>query len=397
MNATTPAASAGASFDLRFPPIALDDRCEALRQEVRTFVEQQRTDGLVAERPDRVGMEYSAEFSRRLGARGWIGVRWPKAYGGHERTALERYVLTEELLAAGAPVRAHWVADRQSGPVILRFGTEAQRQRFLPAIARGECFFCIGLSEPDSGSDLASVRTRAERVDGGWRINGTKLWTSNAHRAHYIIALCRTGPATPEDRRAGLSQFTVDLKATGVSVRPVINLAGEHDFNEVHFDNVFVDDDGLVGTLNQGWRQVSAELAYERSGPERWLSTFRLLAELVDMPGMVADRQARREIGDLVAQLLTLRCMSLSVAGMLEAGHTPGAQAAVVKELGTRFEQQIPRVAHALFGPAARQSDHDAVFRRLLDHAILWSPAFTIRGGTTEILRGIIARELGLR
>ena len=177
-----------------FPPPEMPPGTDALRAEVRAFLAKSRT----AEgwRPDSdFGSDWSASFSRALGARGWIGMTWPKRYGGHERSALERYVVIEELLAAGVPVYAHWVADRQSGPLLLRFGSEEQRQTILPRIAAGECYFAIGMSEPDSGSDLASVRTRAVRTNDGWRIDGTKVWTSNAHRSHYMIALCRTGPA----------------------------------------------------------------------------------------------------------------------------------------------------------------------------------------------------------
>lgn len=385
------------NLDLQFTPITLSDRCEALRVEVRDFLDEQRREGVIPETIRKVGMEYSADFSRRLGARGWLGWRWPKVYGGSEGTALERYVITEELLAAGAPVRAHWVSDRQSGPVLLAFGTEEQRQKYLPGVAAGECFFCIGLSEPNSGSDLVSLQTRAEKIEGGYRITGTKLWTSNAHRAHYMLALFRTSPATADDRRAGLSQFIVDLNTPGIKVRPVVNLAGEHDFNEVHFDGVEIPDDCLVGEAGMGWRQVSAELAYERSGPERWLSTFHVLAQLVETLGTNVSDETRCEIGELFVELLTLRRMSLSVAGMLEVGQMPTVQAAVVKELGTRFEQRIPRVAHKLLCDRPDFEDSDSVARELLEHAILWSPAFTIRGGTTEILRGIIARGLGLR
>lgn len=385
------------TLGLRFRPIDPGARCEALRAEVRGFLAEERCEGVLPMEPTRVGMEYSAEFSRRLGQRGWIGWRWPREYGGQEGTALERYVLTEELLAAGAPVRAHWVADRQSGPVLLAFGTEAQKRAYLPRIASGECYFCIGLSEPDSGSDLASLRTRAERIEGGFRINGTKLWTSNAHRAHYMLALFRTAPATAEERRSGLSQFIVDLTLPGVTVRPVLNLAGEHDFNEVHFEDAVVPGDCLVGTLHEGWRQASAELAYERSGPERWLSTYHLLARLAQTLGREAPEDVQAEIGELLVDLVMLRRMSLSVAGMLEAGEQPTVQAALVKEIGTRFEQRIPRVAHRLLAGRADLESHDSSLRQLLEHALLWAPAFTIRGGTTEILRGIIARGLGLR
>ncbi|MBL26952.1 MAG: acyl-CoA dehydrogenase, partial [Rhodospirillaceae bacterium] len=258
------------AFDgLRLPPALLPPEAEALRGEVRAFIAETR-DALGWTAQSNFATSFSAAFSRRLGAKGWIGMTWPKAYGGAERSYLERYVVIEELLAAGAPVGAHWVADRQSGPLLLRFATEAQKQDILPRITRGECYFSIGMSEPDSGSDLASVRTRAEKVEGGWSLTGTKVWTSNAHYNHYMIALCRTAPAS-EDRHAGLSQFLVDLKSDGLSIRPIRNLSGAHDFNEVVLDGVFVPEEGLIGREGEGWAQVTSELAYERSGPERFL------------------------------------------------------------------------------------------------------------------------------
>ncbi len=370
-----------------FPPAQFPPAAEHLRAEVRGFLAAQSFEPCLG------GWgEFSPEFSRAMGARGWIGMTWPKRYGGHERSALERYVVGEEMLAAGAPTRAHWIADRQSGPTLLRFGSEAQKEQFLPRIARGECYFCIGMSEPDSGSDLASIRTRARPVAGGWEVEGAKIWTSNAHRSHMMILLVRTAPRS-EDRHAGLSQFLVDLAWRGISVRPIDNLAGEHDFNEVVFDRVFVPDDMVVGTIGNGWNQVTSELAFERSGPERWLSTFRALKELVGNLGTRPGPKEAEALGRLVAHLWTLRQMSVSIAGMLDRGEQPNLAAAIVKDLGTQFEQEIPEVARKLV-PVAERSD---AFAAALAHAVLWSPAFTLRGGTKEILRGIIARGLGLR
>ncbi|MGH7087683.1 MAG: acyl-CoA dehydrogenase family protein, partial [Stellaceae bacterium] len=267
-----------------------------------------------------------------------------------------------------------------------------QKEAFLPAIARGECYFCIGMSEPDSGSDLASVRTRGRKVAGGWEVEGAKIWTSNAHRCHMMILLARTSPRN-EDRHAGLSQFLVDLSAPGIAVRPILNLAGEHDFNEVRFDGIFVPDGRVLGEIGNGWNQVSSELALERSGPERWLSTFGLLRALADAVGPSPSQKDAEALGRLVAQLATLRRMSLSVAGMLQAEATPNVEAAVVKNLGTRFEQEIPAVARTLVSQAQRTPE----FAAALASAVLWAPAFSIRGGTREVLRGIVARVLGLR
>ena len=372
----------------RFTPYELPAEAKALRGEVRAFLKDALGDMPPAER-SRSWSGGSREFSRKLGSRGWIGMTWPKQYGGHERSYAERYVVIEELLVAGAPVSSHWVADRQSGPLLLRFGTEEQRQTLLPAIARGELSFCIGMSEPGSGSDLASVRTRGRKVDGGWNVSGQKIWTSGAQSADWMIALVRTGDA--EQRHAGLSQLLVDMKSPGLTVKPIANLTGESHFNEVFLDDVFVPENRLIGAEGGGWAQVGAELAYERSGPERYLSSIRLFLEFLRVVGDKPSEAERLLIGAMTARMWTLRQMSLSVMGKLVAGENPAVAAAVVKDLGTSFEQDIPRDVQAI-----AQSDDDA-FHRTLTYLLQTSPSFSLRGGTREILRGIIARELGLR
>src|SRR5215468_1861125 len=377
-----------------FELLDLPPEAERLRSEVREFL-RTTLHGHSAHKRARSWGGFDREFSLKVGARGWIGLTWPKQYGGHERSALERYVMLEEMLAAGAPVSAHWIADRQSGPLLLRFGTEEQRMRFLPRIARGELAFAIGMSEPDSGSDLASIRTRAERVEGGYKVNGTKVWTSNAHLSEYAIALFRT-KVVPDKKHEGLSQFLVDLKSEGISIRPIIDLAGGHHFNEVHFQNCFVPDDMLVGKEGDGWKQVTTELAFERSGPERYLSSIQLVIELIREVGREPGERAAATIGRLTAHLATLRQMSLSVAMMLQAGQNPNLEAAVVKDVGTSFEQEIPEVVHALLGiepHLATGTQFERTFGYLVEHA----PSFSLRGGTREVLRGIIARGLGLR
>jgi alkylation response protein AidB-like acyl-CoA dehydrogenase len=372
----------------------LPPEAEALRDEVRAFLREALGDRPSVRRARSWG-GFDPAFSRTVGARGWIGMTWPKRYGGHERTFLERYVVLEEMLAAGAPVSAHWVADRQSGPLLLRFGAEAQRERFLPAIARGELAFAIGMSEPDSGSDLASIRTRATRADGGYRVNGTKVWTSNAHRSQYAIALFRT-QVVPDKKHEGLSQFLVDLATPGITIRPIIDLAGSHHFNEVVFEDAFVPEDMRVGAEGDGWKQVTTELAFERSGPERYLSSLALVTELVRAAGKDPDERVAAVLGRLVAHLATLRQMSLSVAGMLQAGENPNLEAAVVKDLGVTFEQEIPEVVHALLDLEPR-IDTGSDLEQTLGYLVQRAPSFSLRGGTREVLRGIIARGLGLR
>jgi alkylation response protein AidB-like acyl-CoA dehydrogenase len=384
---TAPAAA------FRFDLCALPPAAEALRAEVRQFLRETLEDTAPVKRARSWG-GFDREFSLKMGARGWIGMTWPRCYGGHERSALERYVVLEEMLAAGAPVNAHWVADRQSGPLLLRFGTEAQRERFLPRIARGELSFAIGMSEPDSGSDLASIRTRAERVDGGYRVNGTKVWTSQAHVADYMIALFRTR-VVPEKKHEGLTQFLVAPRSPGITIRPIVDLSGSHHFNEVIFQDAFVPEDLRVGEEGAGWKQVGAELAFERSGPERYLSCFALLLELIRAAGPAPGERVAHGIGRLVAHLVPLRQMSLSVAGMLERGENPNLEAALVKDLGTNFEQEVPEVVHALLGVEATRGGSD--LQQVLAHLVQQAPSFSLRGGTREILRGIIARGLGLR
>jgi acyl-CoA dehydrogenase len=317
---------------------------------------------------------------------------WPKQYGGHERTALERYVVLEEVLAAGAPVAAHWVADRQSGPLLLSHADEGTRQRLLPRMARGELVFCIGMSEPDSGSDLASIRTRAERVAEGWQLNGTKLWTSHAGRADYMIALART-THVKDAKHAGLSQFLVDLKTPGITIRPVRNLLGEADFSEVVFEDTKLPANALLGEEGAGWAQVKAELALERSGPERYLSSVQLMIEMLDA-ARADDRRDAIALGNLVADFATLRRMSLGIAGMLTRGEEAGKLSPLVKDQGALLEQRVPQVAHDLFGGEMRDTPSlDAVMR----YTVQAAPSFSLRGGTREILRGIVAKELGLR
>ncbi|MER6176952.1 acyl-CoA dehydrogenase family protein [Streptosporangium sp. NPDC001681] len=362
-----------------------------LRCEVREFLAEELTSGGFTPRCDSWLAGFDAQFSRRLGRRGWIGTTFPKEYGGAGADPTARFVIAEELLAAGAPVAAHWVADRQSGPSILRFGTEAQRERYLPGIARGELFFAIGMSEPDAGSDLASVRTRAQRVDGGWVVTGTKVWTSHAHHAHHMLTLVRTSPADPARRHAGLSQFIVDLAASGVECNPIRLISGAHHFNQVVLTDVFVADDQVLGTIGDGWAQVTHELAYERSGPERILSTYPLLEAA--RPALSRTAEGRRLIGRLSAELWTLRAMSIAVTAELQAGRAPTVEAAMVKDLGTRFEQDL---VHAVAEALTIEPDPEAhgTLAGILAGALLQAPGFTLRGGTNEILRGVVAKAV---
>ncbi|RYZ13229.1 MAG: acyl-CoA dehydrogenase [Comamonadaceae bacterium] len=376
---------------LNITPGMLPPECETLRAEVRDFIATELADYPVSKRM-RNWSGHDPEFSRKMAAKGWIGMTWPKAFGGGGRTSLERYVMLEELLAAGAPVGAHWVADRQTGPLLMRFAPDTLAPVLVPKIVRGEAFFCIGMSEPDSGSDLASIRTKAHRTGDGWVINGRKVWTSNAHRAHYMIALVRTSEKEA-NRHAGMSQILIDMKTPGLTVRPIVNQLGEHDFNEVTLDDVLVPHENLIGTEGSGWQQVVAELAFERSGPERYLSSTQLLLEMLDAADPDDARHAVA-LGRIVAQYGSLRQMSLGVALMLSRNENPGLASSIVKDQGALVEQAMPDIAHDLFGGLA---DPDSTLAQALAYASLAVPSFSLRGGTREILRGIIAKGLDLR
>lgn len=375
-----------------FPLTELPEETNALRTEVRAFLAD-RLKGYPPVRRARSWMCHDAAFSAALGQAGFIGMTLPKRYGGHERSALERYVVSEELLIAGAPVAAHWISDRQSAPQLMRFGTEDQRRKLLPPIVRGELFFCIGMSEPNSGSDLASIRTRAVKTPEGWRISGAKLWTTYAHKAHMMILLARSAD-DPKNRHAGMTQFLVELDRPGISIRPILNLAGEDEFNEVSFDDVLLPHDSLLGQEGNGWAQVTGELAFERSGPERYLSSIQLFLQFLHLVGPNPSEAERLLIGRATAEIWTLRQMSLSVAGLLAKGADPALVATVVKDLGTGFEQELPRAVQALIDDRAA-TNRD--FRDVLAYLLQASVAFSLRGGTREILRGMIARGLGLR
>lgn len=385
-----------AQFQYRRADCAAAQAAGALRAEVRAFL----GDALHGRPPAlraHSWMGFDPAFSRKLGQRGWIGMAVPRAYGGSEAGPFARYVVVEELLAAGAPVSAHWIADRQSAMQLLNYGSEAQKQQHLPAICRGESYFCIGMSEPNSGSDLASIRTRARRDEGGkrWILNGQKLWTTNAQHSHYMIALVRTADAG-QARHEGMSQFIVDLRLPGITIRPIRDLVGSEHFNEVYFDDVVLEPEALIGTEGQGWAQVTAELAFERSGPERFLSSIALVHTLIDAVGPQPDALQAREIGRITARLMTLRQMSLSVTAQLAAGDNPAWAASCVKDLGTSLEQDIPEIAHLLLD-SAPASEGGSPHAQVLSYITQSAPSFSLRGGTREILRGIIARGLGLR
>ncbi len=379
---------------LEFTQVPEQER--AFREEVRAFLKKEMQD-VPAHIKSRSWMGTDDNFSRRLAAKGWLGLTISAEYGGSGKGFFSRFVLSEELLASGAPVASHWIADRQSGPLILRYGTDTQKAFYIPRICRGEAFFCIGMSEPSSGSDLASIRTRATPTDDGWLLNGSKIWTTNAHGCDYMIALVRTSGETT-DRQKGLSQVIIDLKLPGVTIRPIVDMAGDAHFSEVFFDNVKLGADALVGTQGQGWEQVNAELAFERSGPERIYSSIALLDCWLEQvrSQKITDTETQSLVGALAAEMSVLRALSLAVTQKLVEGESPAIDASVVKDYGTDFEQRLIRqIANWLGARPAFVASSDLL--RTLGYLEQMGATFSLRGGTREILRGIIARGLGLR
>ena len=377
-------------------PTAIPAEDESLRTELRAFLVK-AVSTMTAERRARSWSGFDADFSRALGERGYLGITFPKQYGGQGRSAFARFVVAEELLNFGSPVAAHWIADRQTGPLLLKYGTEAQKQRYLPAIARGEAFFGIGMSEPNAGSDLASVRTRAERDGSGWRLRGQKIWTTHGHRCHYIVALVRTS-REPGDRHTGLSQVIVDLAAPGVTIRPIVDLTGDSHFSEIFFDQVRLEEDALIGAEGRGWEQVVAELAFERSGPERFYTAMVLFDEwLAFLRTREGHRpQSLRLCGIIISHLAPVRALSLAIAEKLTRGESPVVEAALVKDLGTAIEQMIPvAIADDLYD--REDADLPPALLGALNYTTLAAPSYSLRGGTRDILRGMIARVLGLR
>ncbi|GAB1814856.1 acyl-CoA dehydrogenase family protein [Mycobacterium sp. MUNTM1] len=366
-----------------------------LRASVRDFLDADRAEFGWAPAVDSWLGQWDEQFSARLGAAGFVGVTVPGEYGGQGQSHLHRYVVTEELLARGAPVAAHWVADRQVAPALLAYGSQSQRQRLLPRIAAGEFYSAIGMSEHGAGSDLAAVQTKAVKTDGGWLLNGTKVWTSGAHRAHQVVVLARTSPADSARRHVGFSQFLVPCDAAGVRIEPILLMNGEHHFNEVMFEDVFVPDSEVLGEIGNGWHQVTAELSFERSGPERFLSTAPLIVAAIralrnDRP---LDDNTAGVIGDLLGRLISLRQLSVWVARTLSQGADATNHAALVKDLGTRFEQE----SVDLLADVLDRMSVTPELAALRAAATLHKPLFTLRGGTNEVLRGVVARGMGLR
>lgn len=327
-------------------------------------------------------------FAEELGKRGWLGMTWPVKHGGGGRSLLERFVVFEALISTGAPIAAAWFADRQMGPALLQYGTDSQRQAWLPGIIAGTSMWCIGMSEPDAGSNVAGIRTRAVPDGDELVVTGQKIWTSGAADADWCYLVCRTDPdAKPHE---GLSDLVVDMRASGISVTPITDATGSRHFCEVFFEDVRVPRANLVGELNGSFRQIMRQMEHERGGIDRLVSNRRLYDDVLPLADrsdpLVRQDIAAIESGYRIGRLLVLR---------ETLGQAPRQFSAATKTFCTELEQRIASFCASVLGPAAMLSEPGLAGR--VSRNICYAPAYTIMGGTTQILRNILGeRTLGL-
>lgn len=378
---------------------------EEFRREVRSFLEGEIRSGLFKPSCDAWIQGFSPEFTKKVAQKGWIGLTWPKEYGGQGRNNVDRFILTEEMLRYGAPAALHWFADRQIGRAIIHYGTEEQKRDYLPKILRGEAYVGLGLSEPEAGSDLGSLQTRASEDGDYFVLNGQKMWTSCARYMNYIYLVARTDPNAPKHR--GISEFIIPANVPGITVRPTIDITGAEAWGEVFYDNVRVHRSSLIGEKNRGFYQVANQLDYERSGLERLMGNYPLFDAILQFARetqrngaplckdpFVRDKLARLQVEFEVGRLLTYR-----VALVIDSGRAPNVEAAMAKAFCTGFEQHLADVATRILGPYGQLVGESkwVPFSGMAPDSFLSSMGYSLQAGTSEILRNIVAtRGLGL-
>ncbi len=378
---------------------------ERFRQEIRDFLEGELRQGLWQPSCDAWIMNYSPEFTKRVAAKGWIGLTWPMESGGQGRSYIERLILTEEMLRYGAPAACHWFADRQIGGSILAYGTEEQKRELLPKILKGEAYVGLGMSEPEAGSDLASLRTKATEDGNDYVIDGQKMWTSGGRFMNYIYLVARTDPEAPKHR--GISEFVVGKSLAGITTVPTIDITGSEAWNEVFFDSVRVPKSCLIGEKNRGFYQILNQLDYERSGLERLMGNYPLFAALIQFTKetkrngkpLSQDTLIRHKLAQLQIEFEVGRLLTYRVGLVVDEGRTPNWEAAMAKAYSTTFEQHLASVAMetlGLYGQLLAESKLAPILG-MAPHSYLGSKGYSLQAGTSEILRNIVAlRGLGL-
>ena len=381
----------------------------AFRQEVREFIEKEApkpAPGVSREEALIQNWQANQAWFKKLGERGWIAPAWPKEYGGAGMTVMQQFIFNEEMAIHRAPRPLHMIIGLgMAGPTIIVHGTEEQKKKYLPGMLKGEDIWCQGYSEPGAGSDLASLQTRAVRDGDDYVVNGQKIWTTLAHMAKYMILLARTDPDAPKHR--GITYFILDMKSPGVTVRPLINMADSHEFNEVFFDNVRIPKDNIIGEENRGWYTAVTTLDFERSSIGSAVGMKQSVEEIVafarDHAGepvstLRTNPTLRYELADRMVEVEVARMLSYRVASLQNRGLIPNYEASLLKLYSTELNQRIARTAVKVLGlyGQVRDREHSPTKGRWTQ-TFLRSVAYTIEGGTSEIQRNIIAqRGLGL-
>ncbi len=378
---------------------------EEFRQEVRGFLEEELRQGSFKPSCDAWIQGYSPEFTKKVAQRGWIGLTWPKEFGGQGRSNIDRLVLTEEMLRYGAPAACHWIAERQIGRAIIAFGTEEQKRELLPKILRGEAYVGLGMSEPEAGSDLASLQTRAVEDGDDYIINGQKMWTSCARLMNYIYLVARTDPEAPKHR--GISEFVIDASLPGITIKPTIDITGTEAWGEVFYDGVRVSKKYLIGQKNRGFYQILNQLDYERAGLERLMGNYPLFDAIIQFTKetkrkgkpLSQDILIRHKLAQLQIEFEIGRLLTYRVAMVMDEGRAPNWEAAMAKAYCTDFEQCLADTATkilGLYGQLVTESKWAPILGMAPD-SYLGSKGYSLQGGTSEVLRNIVAlRGLGL-
>lgn len=368
-----------------------------LRDRLRRIIAREIPPGFLgAFTDDPADLATAERFCKELGSERLLTMAWPPQFGGVGASRWEQTALREEMWAAHEPRGAQYMGLNWVGPVIMRHGTPAQHEKFLPPIASGDVIWCQGFSEPGAGSDLPALRTSATRVDGGWRINGQKIWTSYARMAQWCFLLARSGPAG--GRRDGITVLLVEMDQPGITARPVPSMLGNHHLNEVFFDNAWAPDDAVLGTVDQGWEVVSDVLAFERVGIARYARCERLLTwapralgdRWRDLPPALLDRWSRALVHTRTARLLAYKVVDLQEKGGLDP-----ADAAAYRVAVTTLDQEVAEVLMDITGALSLGTpDETKLFERAVEDHWRYAQASTVASGTLEMQKQSLARSL---
>ncbi len=380
---------------------------EHFRKEVRDFLEAEIKLGTFQPSCDAWIQGYSPEFTKKVSKKGWIGLTWPKEYGGQGRGHIDRLILTEEMLRYGAPAACHWFADRQIGGGILRYGNEEQKRQILPKIIAGEAYVGLGLSEPEAGSDLASLRTKATESGDDYIIDGQKMWTSCGVFMNHIYVVARTDPNPETPKARGISEFIFKTDLPGITITPTIDITGSTAWAEVFFDGVKIPKTAMIGQKNRGFNQVLVQLDYERAGLERLMGNYPLFEAIIYFAKetkwgkdyISRNTLVRQKLAQLRTEFEIGRLLTYRVVMVMEEGKAPNVEASMAKAYCTGFEQHLASLAMEILGQYGQllAESRYAPILGMAPHSFLGSKGYSLQAGSTEVLRTIIAtRGLGL-